>query len=189
MLDNVMGATVARNLAVIARAALRAAAGLNHTTGLVVAAAVGEVVGLVVEVEGLVARAVSEPGQNASVGAGAFALDPDDPVVGLVVVLELLAVSDGDGAGHGGWHWGWVGQDGGDEWEGGEEGFELHFCDCSLGWTSMGTCEDILTRASHDIPKQEQFDIRPMVFSNCPTSSGDQQSKDHCRADSTSPSQ
>ncbi|QRD85444.1 hypothetical protein F9C07_1377355 [Aspergillus flavus] len=135
MLDNVMGATVARNLAVIARAALRAAAGLNHTTGLVVAAAVGEVVGLVVEVEGLVARAVSEPGQNASVGAGAFALDPDDPVVGLVVVLELLAVSDGDGAGHGGWHWGWVGQDGGDEWEGGEEGFELHFCDCSLGWS------------------------------------------------------
>ena len=129
MLHNVMGATMARNLAVIARAAGRATAGLNHTTGLIVTTAVGEVVGLVVEIEGLVARAVGKPSQNSSVGAGAFALDPDDPVVGLVIVLELLAVSNGDGAGHGGWHGGWVGQDGRDEREGGEEGLELHFCE------------------------------------------------------------
>ncbi len=59
-----------------------------------VAGAAGEGIQHLTEAERLVTRGFCENAEDLHTGACVFPLDPSDPVIGLVVVLELLAEGD-----------------------------------------------------------------------------------------------
>jgi hypothetical protein len=101
VLHNVVGVPVAGNLSVIAGAALRATTVLDNTARLIVTAAVGKVVCGAVEVEIDIAGAISEPAQSDALRASGLAFNPDNPVVGLVAILELLAIANRYGSWNG----------------------------------------------------------------------------------------
>lgn len=101
---------------IIVESAASSLSAADDVAWLVVAVAVGQFVVTAIDVELVAAGAVYQAGEGTGVGAGALALNPDNPVVGLVVVLDLLAVSDGV-----------EGEDSAQEWEEESDLFEEHF--------------------------------------------------------------
>lgn len=93
MLDDVVKTIMAVYLVLVEGAAGSLSTG-GDAAWLSVAVAVGELVRAAVDVEFVAARAFDEGWESAGVGAGRLALNPDNPVVGLVTGLDLLAVSD-----------------------------------------------------------------------------------------------